>query len=116
MFCTDNTVPLLKVPSCSNISFMMFRTGSMGTDVNNAVASMELRHSPGRWIPSSLTYKVAGTLYVMKEFTYQGLKYLGNDPGHTIGDRNPARYKRPKGGTSFMDFLVIHRTWGQYNW
>ena len=39
IFCTDNTVLLHKVSSCSNRSFMMLRAGSVGTEVNNAVTS-----------------------------------------------------------------------------
>ena len=52
MLCTGNTHLSLKVSSFSNRSLIMLRTGSMGTDVNNAVTLYELRHSPGRRVTS----------------------------------------------------------------
>ena len=39
MVCTDNTVPLHNVESCSNSSLIILRAGSAGTEVNSAVTS-----------------------------------------------------------------------------
>ena len=39
MFCTDNTLLLLKVSSFSNRSLITLSAGSMGTEVNNVVTS-----------------------------------------------------------------------------
>ena len=52
MFCTENTDLSHKVSSCSNRSLIILRSGSMGTDVNNAETSYELRYSPGRRVTS----------------------------------------------------------------
>ena len=41
------TVLSLRVESFTNRSFIIFRAGSMGSDVNRADTSYELRHSPG---------------------------------------------------------------------
>ena len=73
MLCTGNTHLLLKVSSFSNRSLIMLRAGSMGTDVNNAGRSYELRHSPGKEsnLPN-LAYKVTCTLYVVWQFAYKG--------------------------------------------
>ena len=41
------TVQSLRVGSFTNRSFIIFKAGSMGTDVNRTDTSYELRHSPG---------------------------------------------------------------------
>ena len=51
-FCTDNTNLSHNVSFCSNRSLIMLRAGSMGTEVNNAETSYELRHCPGRKVTS----------------------------------------------------------------
>ena len=47
MSSTPITVLSLRVWSFSNRSFIIFKAGSIGTDVKRADTSEELRHSPG---------------------------------------------------------------------
>ena len=98
MFCTGNTLLLLKVSSFSNRSLIMLRAGSMGTE--SGQCSNIVGTETFSWKESNLpnlTYKVTGTLYVVWQFPYKGLTYLSNDLCHPTSDRASARYYWPWG-------------------
>ena len=73
MFCTDNTFLLLNFSSFSNTYLIMFRVGSIGTEVKGAADIIS--YEALSWLkgcPFGPVYKVTGTLYVVGEFTYKG--------------------------------------------
>ena len=74
MFCTDNTVLLLKLSSFSNRFLIILRAGSIGTEVNNVVNIIgceTLSWKEGN-LPN-LTYKVTNTFYVCGNLPTRGL-------------------------------------------
>ena len=47
MFWTDNTVLSFNFSSLSKRSLIIFRAGSIGTEVKSEVTSYDVKHSPG---------------------------------------------------------------------
>ena len=71
MTLTGNSILSLRLLSFSSRSFIMLSAGFTGTEVNRAVTSYELRHSPGINVTLlGLFNKVLGAGDVVGGFTY----------------------------------------------
>ena len=97
-----NDVLSHNVLSCSNRFLIMLRAGFMGTEVNNAEISYELRPSHGRRV-TSLTL-LTKSLVLCKwwdDLPTRGLSTSARTLTTTIGDWAPAGYHWPEGGYWF---------------
>ena len=76
--------------------------GSTGTEVNRAVTSYGLRHSPGINVTLFAFSMKSWVLWMVGGFTYQWLKYFGKHFSHSIGNKSMAGHYRP-GGVGLVD-------------